>query len=396
MQDAFDIVVFGASGFTGRLAAQRLSEKTNLRLAIAGRSRSKLEQIAATCKRRPEIIIADADQPSSIRKMVEAAKVLANFAGPFSLYGEPVIAACAELGRAYCDISGETPFVRDMIDRYETTAQKNKATLVPMSGFDSVPAELLSFMALREAEQNAWHCDSLTHYYQLHGGFNGGTLATALTLAEQHKIDALNDRNILIPDPHWDRGPRISFAPEFDPVLNRWSAPFLMHAVNAAVVRRSLYLADPARPERGRIAYRERMLLGRGWKGRAQAYALTGSLATFGVLSEHGLGRSLLRKLGPAPGEGPSEKSRRSGFYRGSLIAFEKDRPRLLVKMEAKGDPGNVLTVLFATETARLLGEGQAKSVGFTTVSRAFGNSLIQRLEKEGVAFSSQILDGHG
>jgi short subunit dehydrogenase-like uncharacterized protein len=111
------------------------------------------------------------------------------------------------------------------------------------------------------------------------------------------------------------------------------------------------------------------------------------------MLTEQAVGRSLLRKIGPRPGEGPSEKSRHAGFYHGRLIAYEKDRPRLLLKMEAKGDPGNELTVLFATETARLLHEGKAKAGGISTVSQAFGNSLIQRLEAEGVKFSSQTLD---
>lgn len=392
MEKSFDIVVFGATGFTGRLAAQRLSERTGLRIAIAGRNRGKLEQIAAKCSRRPDILVADADDPNSIRKMVESTAVVANFAGPFVLHAEPVIAACVELGRNYCDISGETPFVREMIDRYDARARQHKATLIPMSGFDSVPADLLTFMALREAEQNSWNIDALTHYYQLHGGFNGGTLASALILAEQHKTHLLNDPNILIPDPAWERGPRFSQMPEQDPVLKRWSAPFLMHAVNAAVVRRSIYLGHPEDKEKGRITYRERQLLSSGWRGRAEAFALTGTLAAFGGLSEISLGRSLLRKIGPAPGEGPSESTRNAGFYRGRLIACEKGEPRLVVRMIAQGDPGNVLTVLFATETARMLVEGPTKSSGFTTVSRAFANPLIQRLESEGVQFTTQVL----
>lgn len=392
MQNAFDIVVFGASGFTGRLAAKLLSDSTSLKIAIAGRSQAKLEKIAASCQRRPEIIIADSSDPASIHKMVESSKVIANFAGPFALHGEPVMKACAELGKAYCDITGETPFVREMIDKYEATANKNGATIIPMSGFDSVPAELLTHIALKESEKKNWHPDEMTHYYQLQGGFNGGTLASALNMAETQQTEKLNDRNILIPDPRWERGPRISYSPEYEPLLKRWSAPFFMHPVNSAVVRRSLYLSDPGKPEKGRISYRERMLLGDGIAGRAQAYAVTGTLAAVGAMTENSIGRSVLRKLGPNPGEGPSDKSRSKSFYRGRLVVKEKNQPRLLVKMDGKGDPGNELTVLFATETAKLLLEGREKTKGFTTVSQAFGEELIQRLKNKGVEFSSETL----
>ena len=119
-----DIIVFGATGFTGRLAALKLATQPGIKLAIAGRSRAKLEALADQCLHRPAIVEADASDKDSILAMVRQGRVIANFAGPFALYGESVIAACSELGRDYCDITGETPFIREMIDRYEAKAEE--------------------------------------------------------------------------------------------------------------------------------------------------------------------------------------------------------------------------------------------------------------------------------
>ncbi len=389
---AYDVIVFGATGFTGRLAAIRLAAAPGIKLAIAGRNRSKLEEIAKLCSVQPGIIVADAGDAQSVKAMVNQGRVIANFAGPFALYGEAVIAACAELGRSYCDITGESPFIRDMIDRYQAKALETGACLIPMSGFDSVPSDMLVFLAMGEAERHGWQLTDLKHYVQVGGGFNGGTLESALTMGEQNKTHLLQNPNILIPDPAFARGPRVALAPTYEPLLKRWSAFFFMHFVNAAVVRRSLYLKHPENKDLGKISYSERMLFADGLSGKLQAYAVTSTLGMIGAMTGVGLGRSLLRKLGPSAGEGPSEKSRLEGFYRGTLIARDAERARLMIKMKYKGDPGNEFTCMSAAATAVLLAQGKATMTGFTTPSVAFGTHLIQALEAGGVSFSTDYL----
>ncbi|RZA15406.1 MAG: hypothetical protein EOP10_26440, partial [Proteobacteria bacterium] len=228
----YDIIVFGATGFTGRLAAIALSAYPEIKLAIAGRNSKKLEEVASLCSERPGIVIADASDAKSIRSMVEQGRVIASFAGPFSLYGEAVIASCADLGRAYCDITGESPFIASMIERYAARARETGACLIPMSGFDSVPGDVLSFLALEEGQRHAWDLKELTHYYQIKGGFNGGTLHSALIMGEQDLGAVMSDANILVPDKSWAPNKKASLKPLYEPFLKRWSAPFFMDPIN--------------------------------------------------------------------------------------------------------------------------------------------------------------------
>lgn len=389
----FDITVYGASGFTGRLAAQYLS-KTSLRLAIAGRNREKLEAVAASCTHRPAIIIADSADAASIRGMVARTEVVANFAGPFSLYAEPVIAACAELGRHYCDITGETPFIKRMIARYQKQAEASGACLIPFAGFDSVPAELTSYLALRAAQQGAYTLDHLVHYYSMKGGLNGGTLASALAMAEQGESSALGNPNLLIGDPSWPRSKRSKLGPSFEPILSRWSAPFIMSPINTAVVRRSSYLRSREKTSEKPFFYEERMLFGKKLSGRLEAQLATLALGAFAGITQLPIGRTLARRLGPKPGEGPSESKRQQSFYKGRLIGRSEQRPRVLVTMESQGDPGNETTIICAAEIAQLLQEGAQSSAcsGFSTPSVAFAEPLIERLRAAGMKFETKEL----
>ena len=390
----FDIVVYGATGFTGRLAAEYLS-RMPLRLAIAGRNRGKLEAIASGCaERKPAIIIADSADPASIRSLVQKTHVVANFAGPFALYAEPVIAACAELGRHYCDITGETPFIRKMITRYQAKAEASGACLIPFSGFDSVPAELTTYLALKEAAREGYTLDHLTHYYQLRGGLNGGTLASALTMAEQGESHVMMNPNLLIDDASWPKNPRSALGPKYEPVLNRWSAPFFMNPINTAVVRRSTFLRKRRGDGEKPFAYEERMLFGPKLAGRLEAQVAAVAMGAFAGLTALPIGRQLARRLGPKPGEGQADEKRQKNFYKGRLIGRSEERPRVLVTMECQGDPGNEATIRFASEIARLLHEEAQKPLGggFTTPSVAFAEALIERLQAAGMKFETKKL----
>jgi short subunit dehydrogenase-like uncharacterized protein len=390
----FDGVVYGATGFTGRLAARFLSRKqSGLQIAIAGRNASKLEAIAQSCERPPAIIIADSSRPETVEAMVKRTKVVASFAGPFSIYGEPVLAACVKLGRHYCDITGETPWVKSMILRYQEDAQRSGACLIPFAGFDSVPAELTTFLALEEARAKGYTVDSMVHYYRLKGGLNGGTLASALTIAEQRIGRALYDPNLLLPEVSFPRGKRAVMAPTYEPVLHRWSSPFFMSPINTAVVRRSMYLRALHPPAPPAFDYEERMVFGDAWKGRMEATGMTLGLAGFALMTGHALGRKILQRFGPEPGEGPSDQARARNFYKGQLISRSQGEAKSIVTFECALDPGNEATITFASSIASLLAEGAQGSVsGFTTPSVAFARPLIDRLKQEGCVFGTQTL----
>ena len=389
----FDIVVYGASGFTGRLAAHYLSRKP-LRLALAGRNRSKLEAVAAGCLNQPALIIADSADSASIRSLVQRTHVVANFAGPFALYAEPVIAACAELGRHYCDITGETPFIRKMIARYQSKAEASGACLIPFAGFDSVPAELTSYCALKEAARAGYTLDHMLHYYQLRGGLNGGTLASALTMAEQGESRTMLNPNLLVDDPSWPKNPRPAISPRYEPVLDRWSAPFFMNPINTAVVRRSTFLRQKLGVGEPVFAYEERMLFGPKLAGRLEAQAATLAMGAFAGVTAHPLGRKLARRFGPQPGEGPADDKRLKNFYKGRLVGRSEERPRVLVTFNCQGDPGNETTITFASEIACLLHEEAQKPLGggFTTPSVAFAEALLARLIATGMTMDVKAL----
>lgn len=395
MQKEFDLIIYGATGFTGRLAAQYLLRKnigSHLRIAIAGRDLQKLKEVQQSCEIKPALIVADSTHPASINEIVQKTHVILSLAGPFALYGEPVIAACAKFGVHYLDITGETPFIRNMIKRYQSEAQNTGARLIPFSGFDSVPADLCVYLALDAAQRQHVNLDQLSFYYRIKGGFNGGTLATALNMAEHH-ANELFDENSLIPDSTWPKDNISYFKPSYESYLQRWSAPFFMEPINRAVVRRSAWLRTQLCKERNIFHYEERLVMGKRF-GFLQASLAIGMLATFGLLSRSSIGRKLIRRLGPKPGEGPSEEIRRQGYFRGTLICRSESIAKLAVHVEREGDPGNEITIALAAESACLAVENafSSNAKGFLTPSTAFGDQLVKQLEKVGFRFKIEFL----
>jgi len=387
----FDLVIYGATGFTGRLATQYLmnSEKCNgLRIAIAGRDAKKLEALSQTCTNKPSILIADSSRPESIEAMVKQTKVVLNFAGPFSLYGEPVIAACAKWGVDYLDITGETPFINDMIRLYQDQAIASGARLIPFSGFDSIPADLTVYLALNAAHEHHLQLDELSLYYQIKGGLNGGTLASALHMAENSDKNRLQNASNLTPDWSWPHFSPPTYKPQYESLSSRWTVPFFMDAINKTVVRRSAWLRTQQNQDSKFFQYQERMVMSKRF-GYWKAWLAIGFLAGFGFLSSNAVGRNLLKRLGPKPGEGPSIEERQQGFFRGRLVCCYQNVCKLIVSMERQGDPGNEITTVLACESALLAIENAfvTSLTGFLTPSIAFGDNLITRLEKNGFQF---------
>lgn len=405
----FDIVLYGATGFTGRQAATYLAAHAPgpLRLAIAGRSEDKLravqQALPAEQRQRVSIVVADSTRPDSVDALAASARVVVTTAGPYARYGDPVVDACVRHATDYVDITGETPWVRRVIDRHHETAAASGTRIVPFCGFDSVPSDLGTWLVVDHARRELGELLREVHIaFQLRGGLNGGTLASMLALAEQDELDLIHDPLLLNPAHHRSEALRQAQTdptrPWFEPALGRWTAPFFMAPVNSRVVRRSAALsADYGEPWGEPLLYRESLLVGRR-AARLQARAMASALRTFERAVRLRPVRRLVERLGPDPGHGPSEETLERGFFRANVIATTERGALLRAEISDHGDPGNRATVKMLCESALALATqrdalpGGAERGGVLTPATALGGVLVDRLRAAGMVLA--VRDG--
>ncbi|MCC6807967.1 MAG: saccharopine dehydrogenase NADP-binding domain-containing protein [Deltaproteobacteria bacterium] len=385
----YDIVVFGASGFTGARTAKYLAKDHGLRLAIAGRSKKKLEAVASTLGRDVGIIEAASEDHAAIDRMAAAARVVVTTAGPYARYGTPVVDACVAHGAHYADITGETAWVRDMIDKHHHAARQKRVKIVPFCGFDSVPSDLGAFLAattLRRSHGEA--CRKVEAFFTIKGGVNGGSFATMLNFGETGE-----QRRMALPF-LLSEGPRPNARVEKESrdvrsvfrhaKLDRWVSPFVMGTINTRVVRRSHSLLTAEGQGYGEdFVYQEYQAS----KSRAAALAMTAGLAAINALVSRPLTRRLLEKVGPKPGVGPSEAAIENGFFRTTLLGTGDSGGEVWVELSGQGDPGNWATVRFLGESALALAEGRdlPERYGVLTPASGIGEVLADRLRRAGL-----------
>lgn len=394
----FDIVLYGATGFTGRLVAEYLATAApaGVRIALAGRSADRLREVQRTLPgeaQRWPLIEANANDPSSLAAMAERARVVCTTVGPYAKFGLPLVAACAAAGTHYCDLTGEVPFIRDAIDRHHDQAQTTGARIVNCCGFDSIPSDLGVLLLHRELGA----LTAATYVVEsISGGFSGGTLASMLNLLDEARRD--RSRRKLVVDPYAlspDRSKEPELGDErdlmkidFDRLANRKVGPFVMAAVNTRVVRRSNALQEYAYGRR--LRYREVTALPGGLKGTAVGIALTGGLGLFLAGASFAPTRKLIERALPKPGEGPSEKARRKGHMRIRLFGEGENGRRASVRVEGQGDPGYALTSVMLGEAALCLALDEPRlpsRSGVLTPSTAMGMTLVERLRSAGLTF---------
>jgi short subunit dehydrogenase-like uncharacterized protein len=389
-----DLVLFGATGFTGRLAARYLAAHapSGLRWGLAGRDPAKLELLRGALGPVPpaRTIVADSGDASAVAAMARRARVVVSTAGPFALHSDPVVDACVEARTHYTDITGETPWVRRLIDRHHARAAADGTRIVPLCGFDSIPSDLGTWMLVdwlgRELGQATRHVR--VAFTIGGGGLNGGTAASALSMAERGELGALGEPLLLVPTER--RGGlegRLRSRSSWDPTLGQWLAPFVMAPANTQVVLRSAALwSERGAPYGASFRYEEALAV----PGPVAAGAVTASLALATLALRTRAGRGLLRRLVPAPGQGPSEEAMARGFFRARLVG-EADDGRLAVgEVSYDGDAGNRSTVLMLSESALALAldadrlPGQPAG-GVLTPSAALGAVLLERLRRAGM-----------
>ena len=401
----FDLVVWGATGFTGQLVVEYLhgtyGAAGDLTWAVAGRNPDKLAEIKARilgndADRVPEII-ADKDNEASLRDLVSRTRVVCTTVGPYALYGTPLVKLCAESGTHYCDLTGELHWMRKVIDHYHPLAEKSGARIVHSCGFDSIPSDLGTLYLQQQMKNRTGEYASRVKYRvsTLGGGVSGGTVASGLNIHEEARgnpgiLELMEDPYALNPAdmPRGEDGPDQTFA-EYDQDFRQWTGPFVMAGINTRVVRRSHALLGY--PWGSGFRYDEAVLTGNGPAGFAKAGLMAGTIGLFSTLVAYGPTRGLLRRLLPSPGEGPSEETMKKAAFEVVLFGAHSEDPgkSLIAVVTGDRDPGYGATSRMLAESAVCLAKDDLASAGgVLTPACAMGDLLIQRLnEKAGMSF---------
>ncbi len=397
MTRGLDLVLYGASGFVGRWAARYLAKyaPAELRWGIAGRDASKLEAVRVELG-RPElpIRVADATDRPALRRLCEEARVVITTAGPYARFGGPLVEACVEARTHYADITGETVWVRSLIDRLHARAEKDGTCLVPFAGYDSVPSDVGAYaVARRTRARLGCGVRRLEGFHKAKGGLvSGGTLATFLHVAESGDLVRADSPWLLSPGfPGSAAAHRLDPDPSgvrFVPELDAYSTPFPMSTVNTRVVRRSVALLTGTTEGYGDgFAYQEYWQTRSSKKARAMAWGQLAARRASGFAAT----RWVIGRLGPGPGEGPSDDVVLGGFLLCDFVGEAEDGTPLGAHWRAEGNPSHANTALYLCETGLLLAAGAARRGGVLTPASALGEALLDRLLARG-----QVLDFSG
>jgi short subunit dehydrogenase-like uncharacterized protein len=414
-QREFDIVLYGATGFVGKLTALYLAKAGgDARIALAGRSQDKLLAVRETLGETAQswsVITADASQPSTLDAMAARTQVVVTTVGPYNRYGLPLVAACAGAGTDYADLTGEPMFMREAIDRYHKQAIDTGARIVHACGFDSIPSDLSVYALYRRASDDDTGALVDTNFVvrKMAGGLSGGTVASITDVVRAASGDPetrrlLEDPYTLTPDRAaepdfgaqpdypWRRGTQI--APELDGI---WTAGFMMASTNTRVVRRSNALQGWAYGTWFR--YSECQSVG----SSALAPVASAIAAGVGAVAT-GLGsryldkvpEGLVDRLVPKPGTGPGERTRERGHYAIETYTTTTTGARYRATMSQQGDPGYKATSVLLGESGLALAldrDRLSDLLGVLTPAAAMGDALLARFPAAGVSLGTDRLN---
>jgi short subunit dehydrogenase-like uncharacterized protein len=386
--NVFDVVVYGATGFTGQLVAEYLASQykndRQLKWAMAGRSLDKLASVrdAIGAPADTPLIVADASDPATLKAMIDQTRSVVSTVGPYQLYGSDLVAACAASGTDYLDLCGEPVWMRQMIDRHEAAAKASGARIVFSCGFDSVPFELGVFFCQENAKKT-WGTPAARVKGRIRnmslavsGGTAASTRASFAAAAKDLSLVAMfRDPFVLTPGFEGPKQPPGN-KPLLDEDLKSWTAPFAMATINTRNVHRSnMLLGFPYGRD---FVYDEMMLTGSGEQGEANARRIVAAVNA----EKMGSG-------GPKPGEGPSKEERENGSYDLLFVALAPDGRQVRASVKGDRDPGYGSTSKMITECAIcLLRDAPEVPAGIWTPGAAMGNRLIKRLvDHAGITF---------
>lgn len=401
----YDIVIFGATSFVGQILVKYLVDHCNnhpedkISWAMAGRSEEKLERVRSEAGAHDiPLLIADADNPTTLQAMCRKTRVVISTVGPYALYGTELVKACVESGTDYCDLTGETQWIKRMVERFEGQAKQSGARIVHCCGFDSIPSDLgVAFLQKQAQEQFGAPCtDVKMRVKAIKGGASGGTIASIINLAKEAlanpalRKELANPYSLCPGDHRLTARQRNVKSAVFDKDFQSWSAPFVMAAINTRIVHRSNALSGNAYGEN--FLYDEAVLTGRTFKGRMTAMTMVAGLGAFMAGAVIKPTRWLMENyMLPKPGEGPSPEAQQKGFYDMRFIGRTDEGKELRVKVTGDRDPGY-------GSTSKMLGQAglslaldiskEEKNGGFWTTATIFDERMYKRLtEYAGLVF---------
>lgn len=389
----FDVIVWGATGFTGKLVAEYLLQQygagADLRWAVAGRSQGKLDTLKGELGAESlPTVVADSFDDAALASLAARTGVVITTVGPYAKYGSQLVAACVAHGTHYCDLAGEAQWIRAMIDAHHEAARASGARIVHCCGFDSVPMDIgVDFLQSEAMSRHGHYCTSIVmNVRAMRGTFSGGTAASMMNLVREARADRNVARILGHPyglNPAGERkgpdGPDQKGV-RFDDVAAAWTAPFIMAGINTRVVRRSNALLGF---RYGRdFRYREAMMMGKGLKGWFGASALAGALGGFVLAAGLGPTRRLLERFVlPEPGEGPDRHRRETGFFDLRQFGQLPDGAVIRTKITGDRDPGYGSTSKMLAESGVCLARDALESAGgVLTPAVAMGEALRRRL----------------
>ena len=393
----FDVIVQGATGFTGTLVAEYLLRQYgtdgDLRWALAGRNEEKLREVReslGSAASDVDLIVADSFDKTALQSLCERTRVVLTTVGPYALYGSDLVEACVNSGTHYCDLAGEVQWIRKMIDMHHDRAKQTGAKIVNCCGFDSVPMDIGVWFLQRAAhEKYGSYCKSISMLVKAtKGTASGGTLASMMNLIKESREDRNIARTLIHPyslNPEGEReGPdkrdqqRVIYRED----AKAWTAPFVMAGVNTKVVRRSHALAGY--PYGKDFRYDESVLSGRGFSGWLKGTVMTLGLGAIVFLASFTPTRNLLQRFVLSkPGEGPDRELQKEGFFNLMQIGVLPDGTQVRARITGDQDPGYGSTSKMLSECAVCLAKDELDDFGgVLTPAVAMGAPLIDRLRK--------------
>lgn len=406
----FDLIVFGATGFVGKLTAQYLlgAAPATARIALAGRSEHKLAAVRDEIGANEwGVVVADSTDQDSLDALAARTTAVITTVGPYLRYGMPMVAACAKAGTHYADLTGEPLFIREAIDSYHEEAARTGAKIVNSCGYDSVPSDLSVYQLYRRTvADNTGELGETTLIATLRGGVSGGTIDSGRAMmeavaADKSKGAILSHPYSLSPDKSMDPDVGrqsdlvLERAREIDPSLDGWVGTFVMAAHNTKIVRRSNGLLGWVYGKNFR--YRETMGAGNSPLAPVVAAGISGGvvagMAAGGLLSRFRAGRALLDRILPAPGTGPGERTRENGWFRMRTYTRTTSGARYLATFAGQGDPGYKATAVLLGESGLALAfDPKPEIAGILTPAAAMGDVLTERLRAAGMTIDVEPL----
>ncbi|NRB65253.1 MAG: saccharopine dehydrogenase NADP-binding domain-containing protein, partial [Saprospiraceae bacterium] len=357
----YDVVILGATGFTGRLVAEYLLKTygvdADLQWAMAGRSGDKLATIRKALGNDDiPTLVADTKDAASLDQLASQTKVVCTTVGPYAKYGSEVVAACVRQGTHYCDLAGEVHWIRRMIDTHHEAASAKNLKIVHCCGYDSIPSDMGVYWLQKQVKENyGAHCQTIKSGVKASkGGLSGGTVYSMTNILAEAQKDKSIYGTLINPyglNPEGEReGPdgRDLATIQYDSDFKSWTCPFMMAAINTKVVRRGH--AVQGYPYGKSFSYSEVTLTGDGFSGRMKGVLTTLPLGVLMKAKPGSFAKRLVDRFAPKPGQGPDQEARETGFWVFDQVGILPDGTRVRARLKGDRDPGN-------GSTSKMLGE---------------------------------------